>query len=325
MSEHISNLVESKLKKIKEEKNVFDTGKVIRLKDYIIEVSGLENVAYYEKVTIRGKGMGYVNEIKENSVIISVVKEDKPIEIGDTVNTTGERFRAIFAEEALGRVTDLFGVDLLTGRAFEKFKYIDIERPTVPIMDRTPVNRPMLTGIAGIDLIYPIGRGQRQLIIGDKKTGKTQIALDTIVNQGQIMKEKSNKNDIICIYIAVGKTKKEIKSIYNELLRRNALSYTMIVAATNDDKTTVQSLIPYVGLSIAEEYMMQKKDVVVVIDDLKAHAQSYREISLISNKAPGREAYPADIFFLHSRLLEKGCQHKCGGSITILPISKLKK
>lgn len=316
MSEHISNLVESKLKKIKEEKNVFDTGKVIRLKDYIIEVSGLENVAYYEKVTIRGKGMGYVNEIRENSVIVAVVKEDKPIEIGDTVNTTGERFRAIFAEEALGRVTDLFGVDLLTGRAFEKFKYIDIERPTVPIMDRTPVNRPMMTGIAGIDLIYPIGRGQRQLIIGDKKTGKTQIALDTIVNQGQIMKEKSNENDIICIYIAVGKTKKEIKSIYNELLRRNALSYTMIVAATNDDKTTVQSLIPYVGLSIAEEYMMQKKDVVVVIDDLKAHAESYREISLISNKAPGREAYPADIFFLHSRLLEKGCQHKCGGSIT---------
>lgn len=324
MSEHISNLVESKLKKIKEEKNVFDTGKVIRLKDYIIEVSGLENVAYYEKVTIRGKGMGYVNEIKENSVIISVVKEDKPIEIGDTVNTTGERFRAIFAEEALGRVTDLFGVDLLTGRAFEKFKYIDIERPTVPIMDRTPVNRPMMTGIAGIDLIYPIGRGQRQLIIGDKKTGKTQIALDTIVNQGRIMKENSNKNDIICIYIAVGKTKKEIKSIYNELLRRNALSYTMIVAATNDDKTTVQSLIPYVGLSIAEEYMMQKKDVVVVIDDLKAHAQSYREISLISNKAPGREAYPSDIFFLHSRLLEKGCQHKCGGSITILPIVETK-
>lgn len=324
MSEHISNLVESKLKKIKEEKNVFDTGKVIRLKDYIIEVSGLENVAYYEKVTIRGKGMGYVNEIKENSVIVAVVKEDKPIEIGDTVNTTGERFRAIFAEEALGRVIDLFGIDLLTGRAFEKFKYIDIERPTVPIMDRTPVNRPMMTGIAGIDLIYPIGRGQRQLIIGDKKTGKTQIALDTIVNQGRIMKENSNKNDIICIYIAVGKTKKEIKSIYNELLRRNALSYTMIVAATNDDKTTVQSLIPYVGLSIAEEYMMQKKDVVVVIDDLKAHAQSYREISLISNKAPGREAYPSDIFFLHSRLLEKGCQHKCGGSITILPIVETK-
>ena len=308
MGEHISNLVESKLKKIKEEKNVFDTGKVIRLKDYIIEVSGLENVTYYEKVIIRGKGMGYVNEIKENSVIVAVVKEDEPIKIGDTVNTTGERFRAIFAEEALGRVTDLFGVDLLTGRAFEKFKYIDIERPTVPIMDRTPVNRPMMTGIAGIDLIYPIGRGQRQLIIGDKKTGKTQIALDTIVNQGKIMKEKSNANDIICIYIAVGKTKKEIKSIYNELLRRNALSYTMIVAATNDDKTTVQSLIPYVGLSIAEEYMMQ----------------SYREISLISNKAPGREAYPADIFFLHSRLLEKGCQHKCGGSITVLPIVETK-
>lgn len=324
MSTHINNLVESKLKKIKEEKNVFDTGKVIRLKDYIIEVSGLENVAFFEKVIIRGKGMGYVNEIKENSVMVAVVKENQPIKIGDTVNTTGEKFRAIFAEEAMGRVTDLFGVDLLTGRAFEKFKYIDIERPIVPIMDRTAVNRPMMTGIAGIDLIYPIGRGQRQLIIGDKKTGKTQIALDTIVNQGKIIKEKSNQNDIVCIYIAVGKTKKEIKTIYNELLKRNALSYTMIVAATNDDKTTVLSLIPYVGLSIAEEYMDQKKDVVVVIDDLKRHADAYREISLISNKAPGREAYPADIFFLHSRLLEKGCQHKDGGSITILPIVETK-
>ena len=133
MSTHINNLVEDKLKKIKEEKNVFDTGKVIRLKDYIIEVSGLENVAFFEKVIIRGKGMGYVNEIKENSVTVAVVKETSPIEIGDTVNTTGERFRAIFAEEAMGRVTDLFGIDLLTGRAFEKFKYIDIERPIVLI------------------------------------------------------------------------------------------------------------------------------------------------------------------------------------------------
>lgn len=324
MSTHINNLVEDKLKKIKEEKNVFDTGKVIRLKDYIIEVSGLENVAFFEKVIIRGKGMGYVNEIKENSVTVAVVKETSPIEIGDTVNTTGERFRAIFAEEAMGRVTDLFGIDLLTGRAFEKFKYIDIERPIVPIMDRTAVNRPMQTGVAGIDLIYPIGRGQRQLIIGDKKTGKTQLALDAIVNQGKIIKEKSNKNDIVCIYIAVGKTKKEIKNIYNELLKRNALSYTTIVAATNDDKTTVLSLIPYVGLSIAEGYMDQKKDVLVVIDDLKRHAEAYREISLVSNKAPGREAYPADIFFLHSRLLEKGCQHKNGGSITILPIVETK-
>ena len=319
---HIDNLVSTRVKKMKEEKNIFDSGKVVKVQEYIIEVSGLENVAFFEKVIIWGKGMGYVNEIRENSVIVAVVKENEPIKIGDQVNATGEQFKAIFAEEALGRITDLFGIDLLTGKAFEKYSYIDVEKPTIPIMDREAVNRPMKTGIAGIDLIYPIGRGQRQLIIGDKKTGKTQIALDTIVNQGNLKKE--NKNNIVCIYIAIGKTKKEIKNIYNELLKRNAMSYTMILAATNDDKLPVLTLTPYVGLSIAEEYMMKKNDVVVVIDDLKRHAESYREISLISNKTPGREAYPADIFYTHARLLEKGCQHKCGGSITILPIVETK-
>lgn len=315
---HIDQLVNEKIKEIKEEKNIFDTGKVIRVQDYIIEVSGLENVAFFEKVIIFGKGMGYVNEIRENSVIVAVVKQYQPIQIGDEVKSSNETFKAIFAEEAMGRVTDLFGVDQLTGRAFEKFRYIEIENPTISIMDRTQVNRPLKTGISGIDLIYPIGKGQRQLIIGDKRTGKTQIALDAIVNQGKL------KEDIVCIYIAVGKTKKEIKTIYNELLKRNSLSYTTMVVATNDDKPPVLSLIPYVGLSIAEEYLKQKKDVLVVIDDLKKHADAYREISLISNKAPGREAYPADIFYLHSRLLEKGCQHKNGGSITILPIVETK-
>lgn len=315
---HIDKLVNEKIKEIKEEKNVFETGKVIRVQDYILEVSGLENVSFFEKVTIWEKGMGYVNEIRENSVIVAVVKQNAPIQVGDEVIGTNETFKAIFAEEALGRITDIFGVDQLTGKAFAKYNYIEIENPTIPIMDRTSVNRPLQTGIAGIDLIYPIGKGQRQLIIGDKRTGKTQIALDAIVNQGKI------NEDIICIYIAVGKTKKEIKLIYNELLRRNSLSYTTMVVATNDDKPPVVSLIPYVGLSIAEEYLKKGKDVLVVIDDLKKHADAYREISLISNKAPGRDAYPADIFYLHSRLLEKGCQHKNGGSITILPIVETK-
>lgn len=315
---HIDKLVDEKIKEIKEEKNVFDTGKVIKVQDYILEVSGLENVAFFEKVTIWGKGMGYVNEIRENSVIVAVVRQYEPIQIGDEVKSSNETFKAIFSEAAMGRITDLFGVDQLTGRAFENYRYIEIENPTIPIMDRTQVNRPLNTGIAGIDLIYPIGKGQRQLIIGDKRTGKTQIALDAIVNQGK------QKEDMVCIYIAVGKTKKEIKTIYNELLKRNSLSYTTMVVATNDDKPPVLSLIPYVGLSIAEEYLKQKKDVLVVIDDLKKHADAYREISLISNKAPGREAYPADIFYLHSRLLEKGCQHKNGGSITILPIVETK-
>ena len=322
METHVNNLVNEKIKKIKEQKNIFDSGKVIRVKDYILEVSGLENVTFFEKVSILGKGMGYVNGIYESYVTVALLKEADKIEVGDIVNTTGEPFRAIFADQALGRIMDLFGVDQLTGKVFEKIKYIDIERKTIPIMDRTSVNRPMRTGISGIDLIYPVGRGQRQLIIGDKKTGKTQIALDTIVNQVQL--QSTEEKDLICIYIAVGKTKKEIRTIHNELLKRNALSNTIMVVATNDDTPPVQTLIPYVGLSIAEEYMYKKKDVLVVIDDLKSHAEAYREISLISNKTPGREAYPADIFYLHSRLLEKGCQHKDGGSITILPIVETK-
>lgn len=322
METHITNLVNEKVEKIKSKNNIFDSGKVIKIKDYIIEVSGLENVMYFEKVTIMEKGMGYVNAIYENSVSIAIVSENRKIEIGDVVNSTGELFRAIFSEDSMGRITDIFGRDQLSGKPFENFKYIDIEKPNVPIIDRTAVCRPLLTGIAGIDLIYPIGKGQRQLIIGDKRTGKTQIALDTIVNQGRVKPDKNGQ--MICIYVAVGKTKKEIKSIYNELLKRNALSYTIMVVATNDDKTPAISLIPYVGMSIAEEYMEKGRDVLVVIDDLKRHAEIYREISLTSNKTPGREAYPADIFYTHSRLLEKGCQHKNGGSITVLPIVETK-
>ena len=322
METHITNLVNEKVEKIKSKNNIFDSGKVIKIKDYIVEVAGLENVMYFEKVVIMEKGMGYVNAIYENSVSIAIVKESSKIEIGDVVNSTGEIFRAIFSEDAMGRITDIFGTDQLSGKPFEKYKYIDIEKPNVPIIDRTAVCRPLLTGIAGIDLIYPIGKGQRQLILGDKRTGKTQIALYTIVNQGKV--KPDGNGQMICIYVAVGKTKKEIKSIYNELLKRNALSYTIMVVATNDDKTPVISLIPYVGMSIAEEYMEKGRDVLVVIDDLKRHAEIYREISLTSNKTPGREAYPADIFYTHSRLLEKGCQHKNGGSITVLPIVETK-
>ena len=322
MGNHIEDLVNSKLKQIKEEKNIFDSGKVVKIKDYIIEVTGLENAKFFEKVTIWEKGFGYVNQIRENSVLVAIVKEYEPIQIGDTVNLTGQLFKAIFSKDAVGRIVDIFGMDLLAGKAFDNFKYIEIENPTIPIMERREVNRPMLTGIAGIDLIYPIGKGQRQLIIGDKKTGKTQIALDTIVNQVRLSKETGGNT--ICIYVAVGKTKREIKTIYNELMNRNALSHTMMCVSTNLDKPPIMNLIPYVGLSIAEEYMNEKKDVLVVIDDLKKHADIYREISLISNKSPGREAYPADIFYLHSRLLEKGCQYKNGGSITILPIVETK-
>ena len=213
-------------------------------------------------------------------------------------------------------IVDLFGVDRMSEKHFNDTKMVPIETEKIPIMDRTSVNRPLETGISSIDLMFPIGRGQRQLIIGDKKTGKTQILLDTIVNQ-------KNK-DVICFYVSIGKTKKEIKRLYTKLVEKGANAYTTIVAAFNDDTSPLIKLTPYAALSMAEEYMKEGKDVLVCIDDLKKHADACREIALIAEKNTGREAYPADIFYTHSRLLEKGCQHKNGGSITILPVVETK-
>jgi F-type H+-transporting ATPase subunit alpha len=211
----------------------------------------------------------------------------------------------------------MFGEDKMTGKKFDNTLELSIETKPIPIMDRGNVNRPMLTGITGIDMIYPVGCGQRQLIIGDKKTGKTQIALDTIANQ--------KDRNMLCIYIAVGKTKKEVKEVYMELLRRDAMKYTVIMSAFNDECPPVLRNTPFVGLSVAEHYMLENRmDVLVVIDDLKKHADIYREISLLTGKVPGRDAYPSDIFFTHASMLEKGCQHKNGGSITVLPIVETK-
>lgn len=316
MNDYVDELLKEKIDKIKKSDNVYDIGKVIKVQDFIIEVKGLENVSFFEKVNIANKAIGYVDTILPNSVIVAILKETSSIMIGDIVSSTGEEYKGFFSEQSIGRVVDMFGEDKIVGKKFEKLYKLSIENPNISIMDRGTVNRPLLTGISGIDLIYPIGKGQRQLIIGDKKTGKTQICLDTIVNQ-------KGKN-IICIYIAIGKTKKDIKEIYYELLKRGAMGYTIIITAFNDEKPPVLSLTPYFGLAMAELYMRKGYDVLVIIDDLKRHAEAYREISLISGKTPGRDAYPADIFYTHSRLLEKGCQYKNGASITILPIVETK-
>lgn len=316
MNDCVEEVLDLKLEKIEKHDNVYETGTVIKVQDYIVEVRGLENVGFFEQVNIANKATGYVNEILYNSVIVAILKECDKVTVGDVVYSTGEEFKSYVSNNYMGRVVDIFGEDKLTGKKFDELQKINVENPNISIMDRTKVNRPLLTGIAGIDLIYPIGKGQRQLIIGDKKTGKTQLSLDVIANQ-------QGKN-VICIYIPVGKTKKEVKEIHHELFERGILNYTFILAAFNDEKPTVLSLTPYVGLSIAEYYLANKYDVLVVIDDLKRHADAYREISLMSGKAPGRDAYPADIFYTHSRLLEKGCQHKDGGSITIIPIVETK-
>lgn len=301
---------------IKNNNNVYNTGKVIKVNDYNIEVTGLNEVSFYEEVNIGEKASGYVFGIYPDRVIIALVKINEEIKPGDMVYALKKEFKCLFSLDSVGKVIDVFGNDLIAGKKFDNLVELSVENKNVPLMDRGLVKREMLTGITGIDLIYPIGKGQRQLIIGDKKTGKTQICLDTIVNQ-------KDKN-VLCIYVAIGKTKKEVKDIYYELTKRGAASYTIIVASFHDELPTRTYLTPYVALSIAESFMMQTYDVLVCLDDLKKHADIYRQISLASKKTPGRDAYPSDIFYTHSRLLEKGCQHKNGGSITILPIVETK-
>lgn len=316
MDDIFTNNLNETVDNIKNNNNIYTTGKVIKVNDYNVEVTGLNDVTFYEEVNVGEKATGYVFGIYPDRVIVAFVKIEEEIKPGDIVYALKKEFKCLFSLDSVGKVIDIFGNDLIAGKKFDNLMELSVENKPIPLMDRDLVTREMLTGITGIDLIYPIGKGQRQLIIGDKKTGKTQICLDTIVNQ-------KDKN-VLCIYVAIGKTKKEVKDIYYELTRRGVASYTIIIASFHDELPTRTYLTPYVALSIAESFMLQTYDVLVCIDDLKKHADIYRQISLASKKTPGRDAYPSDIFYTHSRLLEKGCQHKNGGSITILPVVETK-
>lgn len=316
MNENVEKKIEKVKNKIDNNENIYSVGHVINVAPYIIEVSGLNDVSFYEEVTISDKARGYIFGIYYNKVVVALASLNGEIKIGDEVIATGHEFKCLFSLDSIGKVIDIFGHDLMANKTFEQLINTKIENKPIPIMDRGIVNREFLTGITGIDLLYPIGKGQRQLIIGDKKTGKTQIVLDTIINQ-------KDKN-VVCLYVALGKTKKEVKDIYFELTKRGASSYTTIIAAFSDDLPTNIYLTPYVAMSVAENLMLQGYDVLICLDDLKKHAAVYRDISLSSKKAPGRDAYPSDIFYTHARLLESGAQHKNGGSITVLPIVETK-
>ncbi len=316
MANNVKDLVNERIKEIKRKDNVYTIGRVSKIQNYVLEVSGLDEACYFEKVRIGNDNIGYVAGITPNYLNIVIVKQRSTIHVGDEVVASGEEFTAQYSEASIGKIIDMFGTDKMKDMEFDNLVNLRLEEPVTPIMDRTAVCRPLHTGIAGIDLIYPIGKGQRQLIIGDKKTGKTQIALDTIASLAN--------DNVICIYCAIGKTKKDVREIHYELARHGAMNNTVIMCALNDELTPVLSLTPYAALAVAEYYLKQAKDVVVVIDDLKRHADAYREITLMTDKAPGREAYPSDIFYTHARLLEKGCQHINGGSITILPIVETK-
>ena len=316
MSDIFESVVEKKISNISDGRNVNSTGRVRMVREYVVEATGLRGVSYFERVNVGQDSEGFVDSVGRDSVMISLTRIGSRVAVDDIVVATGEEFMARHSAYSTGHIVDIFGEDRLAGKRLDELESIAVEPDPISIMDRSTVNRPLLTGITGIDLIYPIGRGQRQLIIGDSKTGKTQIALDTIVNQaGQ---------DISCIYVAIGKTKKEVKDIYSKLASLGAMDYTTIVAAFNDDPAPVLKLTPYAALSMACQNLKQSKDTLVIIDDLKRHADVCREIALLMGATPGRDAYPPDIFYSHSRMLELGCQHINGGSITILPISETK-
>ncbi len=292
-----------------------ETGKILSVGDGIARVSGLELAEYGEIVVFENGVKGMVQELSEDEVGCIVFGDDRELQEGGSVMRTGKTAGVPVGDKIVGRVIDALGSPIDEGGPIEAQAYMPIETPAPGIIDRQPVNRPLKTGILAIDSMFPIGRGQRELIIGDRQTGKTAIAVDTILNQkGQ---------DVICIYVAIGQKASAVARLAENLRRRGAMEYTVIVASFAGDPASLQYIAPYAGCAVAEYFMNRGKDVLIVYDDLSKHAVAYRALSLLLGRSPGREAYPGDVFYLHSRLLERAAHlsdEKGGGSMTALPI-----
>ena len=292
-----------------------EVGTVLTVGDGIAEIDGLENAAYGEILIFESGVRGMVQNLKEDTVGCIIFDADNDISAGTSVKRSGKTASMPVGDAFLGRVVDSLGVPIDGLGPIEATDYNPIEHPAPGIIDRQPVNQPMNTGLLVIDSMFPIGRGQRELIIGDRQTGKTAIALDTIINQ-------KGKN-CICIYVAIGQKTGSVVQLTETLRKHGALEYSVVVAANASDSDPLQYIAPYAGCALAEYFMDQGKDVLIIYDDLSKHAVAYRAISLLLEHPPGREAYPGDIFYLHSRLLERSArlsEEKGGGSITALPI-----
>lgn len=290
-------------------------GVVTEVFDGIVRVSGLSNIKASEMVTFAGGETGVALNLEENSVGIIVLGGYANIKEGDEVKATGKILELPVGDDVLGRVLDVLGKPL-DGRApIKASDFYPIEKVAPGVITRKSVDQPVQTGIKAIDALIPIGRGQRELIIGDRQTGKTAIAIDAILNQkGQKM---------ICVYVSIGQKDSKLRKIETRLREGGAMDYTVIVSAGASDPAAMQYLAPYAGVTIAEYFLDKGKDVLIIYDDLSKHAVAYREISLLLRRPPGREAYPGDVFYLHSRLLERACRLSKefgGGSITALPI-----
>ena len=310
--EEITKIIRSQIKNYENKLEVSETGIVILVGDGIAKASGLEKCMAGELVEFPNGAYGMAQNLEEETVSIVILGDDNGIKEGDTVKRTGKVVSVPVGKNLIGRVVNALGEPIDGKGPIEAEGFRPIESPAEGIIQRKPVNVPLQTGIKAIDSMIPIGRGQRELIIGDRQTGKTTIATDTILNQ--------KGKDVICIYVAIGQKRSTVAQLVNNLTLGGAMDYTIVVSATASELAPMQYIAPYAGCAMGEHFMHQGKDVLVIYDDLSKHAVAYRAISLLIRRPPGREAYPGDVFYLHSRLLERAANLAKGGSLTALPI-----
>lgn len=313
--EEISSVIKEQIKRYAAELEVADVGTVIQVADGIARIHGLENAMQGELLEFPGEIYGMVLNLEEDNVGAVLLGDNKSINEGDTVKTTGRVVEVPVGDAMIGRVVNALGQPIDGKGPIKTEKYRKIERVASGVISRKSVDTPLQTGIKAIDSMIPIGRGQRELIIGDRQTGKTAIAIDTIINQ--------KSQGVKCIYVAIGQKASTVASIVKTLEEFGAMAYTTVVAATASELAPLQYIAPYSGCAIGEEWMENGEDVLVVYDDLSKHATAYRTLSLLLRRPPGREAYPGDVFYLHSRLLERAArlsEKLGGGSLTALPI-----
>ncbi len=315
--EEISSVIKEQIKRYAAQLEVADVGTVIQVADGIARIHGLDNAMQGELLEFPGEVYGMVLNLEEDNVGAVLLGAQRNVNEGDTVKTTGRVVEVPVGDAMLGRVVNALGQPIDGKGPIETNKYRQIERVASGVISRKSVDTPLQTGIKAIDSMVPIGRGQRELIIGDRQTGKTAIAIDTIINQkGQGVK---------CIYVAIGQKASTVAALVKTLEEFGAMSYTTVVASTASELAPLQYIAPYAGCAIGEEWMENGEDVLVVYDDLSKHAAAYRTLSLLLKRPPGREAYPGDVFYLHSRLLERAARLSDklgGGSLTALPISE---
>ena len=313
--EEISSVIKDQIKRYASDLEVTDVGTVIQVADGIARVHGLEKAMQGELLEFPGEVYGMVMNLEEDNVGAVLLGSARNINEGDTVKTTGRVVEVPVGDAMLGRVVNALGQPIDGKGPIQTDKYRQIERVASGVITRKSVDTPLQTGIKAIDAMVPIGRGQRELIIGDRQTGKTAIAIDTIINQkGQNVK---------CIYVAIGQKASTVANIVKTLEEFGAMAYTTVVASTASELAPLQYIAPYAGCAIGEEWMENGEDVLVIYDDLSKHATAYRTLSLLLRRPPGREAYPGDVFYLHSRLLERAArmsEEYGGGSLTALPI-----